>query len=223
MNYLSKIQKKLGVYINNDTFDAVMTEFKKKGVNIEKIKSLDNLADYSTIFVDLSFPLELGYNVVNKINSDPQLSDINIFAIISKRTELEKITQIQNVRIDGYVSLTTSFNEILKKLELVLSPEGRPFKNFVAQKVKIKVDAEISHISESGCLISSKVLFKNNSAIQVESNLVDGIISEKDILYKVSQNLPSATRDFFTEVNFINLSNQSRTSLRKTILNWSLK
>ncbi len=218
-----KISKKIGIFIDNSSFDPIMTGFRKRGMNIERIDESAELSDYSSIFIDLQYPLEMGYKLISEIATDSKLSRINLFAIISKKSDLQKVTSLQGARISDYIGFGTSFEEVFKKLKYVLSPSGQLIKNYSHLKLNIKIDAFMSHISESGCLISSKVLFRNHSNLEVFSHLINQVTGETNNLFKVSRNIPSTKDDFFTEIDFLNLSNKSRTAIRKMIIGWSLE
>lgn len=215
--------KKIGVFIDNGSFNSMMTSFRRRGVNIEKVEEITKLRDYSSLFIDLQYPLEMGYKLISKISADPKLSHINVFAIISKKSDLEKVTSLQNARLCDYISFRTSFEEILKKIKYFQSPSGQPMKHFPTQNLSVEINASMSHISESGCLISSKVLFNNNCDVEIYSHLINQVTGKKNNLFKISKNIPSNKGDFFTEVDFLNLSDNSRTAIRKMIVGWTLK
>ena len=220
---MKNTSKKIGIFIDNSSFDSIMVDFKKRGMNIERIEESAELNDYSSIFIDLQYPLEMGYKLISKIATDSSLSRINLFAIISKKSDLQKVTSLQGARICDYIGFGTSFEEVFRKLKYVLSPSGQPIKNYSDSKLSIKINASMSHISESGCLISSKVLFHNHSNLEVFSSLINQATGETNNLFKVSKNIPSARGSFFTEIDFLNLSSKSRTAIRKMIIGWSLK
>ena len=200
-----------------------MIGFKKRGINIEKIEESAELNDYSSIFIDLQYPLEMGYKLISKIASDSNLSRINLFAIISNKSDLQKVTGLQGARVCDYIGFGTSFEEVFEKLKYVLSPSGQLIKSYNNTKLSIKLSASISHISESGCLISSKVLLRDHSNIEVFSTLINQVTGETNNLFKVSKNIPSAKGSFFTEIDFLNLSDKSRTAIRKMVIGWSLR
>lgn len=200
-----------------------MMSFKKQGFNIEKIDELANISDYSSIFIDLQYPLEMGHKLISKIAVDSKLSRINLFAIISKKSDLQKVSSLQAARICDYIGFGTSFEEVYRKYKYILSSSGQPVKKYDKLNVSIKVNASMSHISESGCLISSNILFHHSNNLEVFSNLINQATGKLDNLFKVVRNIPSAKGNFFTEIDFLNLSDKSRTEIRKMIISWYLK
>ena len=165
----------------------------------------------------------MGYQLINQISTDPRLSRINLFAIVSSKSDLKKVTNLQNNRISDYISFTATFDDVYQKLRHRVSPEGQPQKEFKSLKINAQADASISHISESGCLILSDILFNKNSNIEVYSSLINQVTEKNNNLFKVSKNIPSRSGRFLTEVDFLNLSNKSREAIRKMIFGWTLK
>jgi hypothetical protein len=223
MNYLNMITKKIGVFVSDTHFDLLLEGLRIKGVDIQKIKIGDSIEDFSSIIIDFSYPLEMAYKLLDKIDTDSQLCNINIFALISSQDEIDKITRAQNTRICDYIDIHSSVEELRKKLNEGLSPEGQPKKQFENINVNIAIKGVMTHISESGALFSSPILFNRDERIKITSDLLVEICKSNLPIFKVSKIFPSPNHAFITEMDFLNLSDQSRTSLRRAIIGWSLK
>lgn len=223
MKYLKNISKKIGVFSNSTIYDSHINSLRKMGVNALKIKAQDNLEDFSCVLIDLQYPLEMGYSLINKIACNENLSQINIFAIVASRTALNKLTEVQNVRICSFLSINTLFKDLVLTLEAALSPNGQPKKAFKNLKVQVKLAGIMTHISESGALILSPVCFKDSSRIQITSPLIDEVFTRGEPIYKISKSFPSPSNAFLSDVNFLNLSQEAQQSIRKMIIGWSLK
>jgi hypothetical protein len=89
--------------------------------------------------------------------------------------------------------------------------------------VNIAIKGVMTHISESGALFSSPILFNRDERIKITSDLLVEICKSNLPIFKVSKIFPSPNHAFITEMDFLNLSDQSRTSLRRAIIGWSLK
>lgn len=223
MKYLKEIDKKIGLFSLSDGFDHHLTSLKRRRVNIFKIKGDDNIEAFSTIIIDMNYPLEMGYTLLDKINSNPLYSSINILAIVNSQEELAKVSTQQDNRICDYLTPGIGLDDFINVLESILSPESQPKATYSNAKVMVKLKGVITHISESGCLISSPALLKTNEDVELESTLLDEVTGSEKLLFKVSKNFPSPFKFFKSELDLLNLSDGRREALRKMILGWSIK
>ncbi len=223
MKFLNKIAKKIGVFVNDAHFDLLIEGLRFKGINVQKIKIGDKIEDFSSIIIDFSYPLEMAYRLLDKIDSDSELCNINVFALISSQEEIDKITRAQNIRICDYIDINSTVDELKRKLDEGLSPEGQPRKHYDNIKVNVEIKGFMTHISESGALFSSPILFNRDRRVKVTSNLLTEICQNNLPIFKVSKIFPSPSSIFITEIDFLNLSDMSRSNLRRAIMSWSLK
>lgn len=220
---MKKIKKQnIAFFTQSDDFVEHITFLRKKGINVLSIDESSELAEVSFVIIDLKYEDDKAYEILNRINNNPKLSHMNVFVVVRTRNEMNKLSILQNIRIVDYLSASITPEEFLDKISLALDFENQPYKR-VDRKLALRTNAEMTHISESGALVQSTILFNSNRIIEVESKLLEKALLRSDPIYNISKTIIGANGVFLSEVDFLNLDDKDRLTLRKLIHGWRVK
>ncbi len=214
--------QQIGVFIDNDKLDAHISTLRDRGINIFYIKSDENLNDFDCLLIDIHYPSKMGFAMLDKVESNSSLSQLNIILIVKNILDWERVTFIQHNRIFDFLNINTEFEVFYEKLKSTLDFENLPRRK-MSKNTTVEIDGVITHISESGAIISSPVLFFKNNLIEMESHFFDEVIDGNKPIFNVSKNITSAEGLFLSEIDFLNLNNESRLKLRKALHGWGVK
>lgn len=220
---MNHLKKRIGVFTDNKNFNEHITALRKYGYDIRVVTSGDHLNDFSSVFIDFSCKGEVGYKLLDRIVSSSQHWNINIIAIISGISDLDNLTRQHDIRLSDYVTLDISHSDLISKLKVIVAPESKPRKTFEGAKVFVTTKGYITHISESGVVISAPVSFTKNTRVELISDLIEGAVKEDQPILKTSKSFPLTKGLFYSEIDFLNLSSRGREGLRKMIFNWAVK
>ncbi|MDA8792958.1 response regulator [Bacteriovoracaceae bacterium] len=208
----------------SNSFDSHISQFKKLGINSNKQKTLNNIENCDVLLIDLDLPKEQAYLFLQKIQSIPKYSDKIILAIISHKSQVKKLRSIA-LGCDGYISPSIPFPELHQKLRELTRPE----KYLVSKKyedieMNITFEGQMTHISESGCLIKSSLsLDPKVHKININNKLIDDLKLSHKIVYQSSRSNPMVKRNFLSQINFFNLEEEDRLQIRKMIHGWNVQ
>lgn len=212
-------KKSIAFFTQTDDFNEHIMFLKKKSVNVYKINEFSEIEDLSFIVIDLIYEDDKAYDFLNKINNSPNLSQLNVFVVVRTKQEMGKLSILQNIRIIDYLSSQVTPEEFEAKVISALDFEKQPFRR-VDRKIKLRVDAEITHISESGALINSSILFNSKQVIEIQSKLIETAFSHGDPIYNVAKTIVGVNGIFISEIDFLSLDDEDRLRLRQLIYDW---
>lgn len=214
--------QQIGVFVDSDNLDHHISSLRERGINIFCIKFDDDLTDFDCLLIDIHYSSKMGFAMLDKVESSSKLSKINVILILRNSQDWDRVSFIQHNRVSDSINIDVGFDEFIKKLKSTLDFENLP-KKIVSKEVSVEFDGVITHISESGAIISSPVLFFKNNIIEMESHLFEEVVDGKKPIFNVSKNLAGQDGMFIAEIDFLNLNNESRLKLRKTLHGWSVK
>lgn len=208
----------------SNSFDSLMTQFKKLGINSSKRETTDNIDNFDVILVDLGFPKEQAYLFLQKIQNLPNYSDKIILAIISHKSQLVKLRSIA-LGCDGYISPSIPFPELHQKLRELAQPEKYLIKRkFPDTEVKATFEGQMTHISESGCLVKSSLsLDPEVNQLTLKNKIMDDLFLSDKIVYRSARSNPMVKRNYLSQINFSNLEEEDRLKIRKMIHGWAVQ
>jgi two-component system response regulator VicR len=78
------------------------------------------------VLLDLMMPDMDGWDVYHQIKSEEQTRDIPVIVITAKAQNIDKILGLHIAKVEDYISKPFSPQELLERVEQVLSRQGRP-------------------------------------------------------------------------------------------------
>ena len=214
--------EKLCFITKSDRFDILISSLRKSGITTYKKATSDDLNLFDVLIVDLGYPLEMAYPFLEKIRKDFRYSDKLLIAAITHKSQLAKLRSIA-LGCDDYISPNIEYKNLLQKIQELKNPTKFLVKKaFPSKLAEIKFEASLTHISEKGCLIKSKVsINQENSNLNLKSKLFEDLNIDSSIRFSVSKSNPMAKRNFVTEVHFLNQTEEDRHKLRQMVHGWS--
>ncbi len=227
MNYFentyNKDMKNICFITKNDYFDALISQLRRSNINAKKQSLSANLEDYELIVLDLSYPKELAYTFLSKINRDENLSDKVILAAITTKTQFHRLRSIA-LGCDGYISPGIEIKDFLEKARSLFSKElFLKSKSFSNTKLTVKFEGVISHLSETGCLLKSKASLSPSIPLNIDSTIFKDLELHRNIKFSLARINPATKRSFISEVIFQNLEESQMTKIRRLVDKWSVK
>jgi response regulator RpfG family c-di-GMP phosphodiesterase len=214
--------KKVGILTNSKHFTSLFTELKKRKINVKILDIGDNYFDCDVIVVDLSFPLSYGFTFLEEANVNFLNSEKIFLVTIAEKSELLKLRTI-GLKVDGHISSEIEVSKFIEKVNTLRNPESRTRLklNRVSQKIDLK--GELSHISESGALITGPISFEKGTQITLTAELLEELGINDKIICKVLSSNPIPGKKYVTEVDFVNLNDSDRDNIRKMIYSWGIE
>lgn len=212
----------IGIITQDGQFDTLITQVKKRGINVRKITGRDDFSDFTVLVLDLTLPFDLAFTILEEISMNYKYSEITLFVSISKRDELLKL-RTMSLKVDGHISPEIDTNDFLRKIEEAKTPELIPNKKFDRVTLETEATGNLTHISESGLLITGPIALVKGEEIVLRSQLFSMLQVDNRIICKILNSNPAPGRKFISEIDFINLTDKDRDNIRKMIHNWSLK
>ena len=78
------------------------------------------------VLLDLMMPDMDGWDVYHQIKSDELTRDIPVIVITAKAQKIDKILGLRIAKVEDYISKPFSPQELLERIEQVLSKQGKP-------------------------------------------------------------------------------------------------
>ncbi len=78
------------------------------------------------VLLDLMMPDMDGWDVYHQIKSEAQTRDIPVIVITAKAQNIDKILGLHIAKVEDYISKPFSPQELLERVEQVLSRQGKP-------------------------------------------------------------------------------------------------
>jgi len=78
------------------------------------------------VLLDLMMPDMDGWDVYHQIKSEEQTRDIPVIVITAKAQNIDKILGLHIAKVEDYISKPFSPQELLERVEQVLSRQSRP-------------------------------------------------------------------------------------------------
>ena len=215
--------EKVGFFTTSGVFDSLINGFKKRGVNALRIDNYDQFSACSVIIIDLAYPFERAYTVLQTIKSDYQLSESIIFVAISDKSQIKKLRSF-SFGVHGYITPNIEFELLFKKVREAFDPKQylikKDFKNI---PVSITTQGQLTHMTETGALIHSKVSFDLETPLQLNGSMFDHLELSSGVKCKISKKNPLSRKKFITEILFTAFSDEHRDKIRKIIFSWNVK
>jgi DNA-binding response OmpR family regulator len=212
----------IALFIEDKAQDILYKKFGKMGVNVSKIDNSQSLLDTSLVIIDLNYPLERGYTMIDAINQNPKLSHLSIIVLITSAEDFKKLSVLQNLRVVDYLSKNIVFSELIGKIKTLFN-QNQVSSIDVDCDVELGVKVRMTHLSESGAMLSSGILFEKKAKVDINSKLLNTILGKQKPIYKVMQSGPGYSNDFSTTLSFSNLDEVHRRRIRKIFHAWQVK
>lgn len=187
------------------------------------------------ILVDLNIgEVGNGFDVIYKIKANPKWSSIPI-VIVSSNNDPKTIAHGLEIGASDYLTKPTDkdrFHILLKKfLDLPSIPEviADPLRQIYehASAIEFTLSTYVSEISETGFKILTPQLIRKGTVFYLQGEMVKMLFSQEDrVLCSVLNSEVCAMVDrnyFLIEIEFENLSEKARNSLRGWFLNRQTK
>lgn len=214
--------ERIGLLTTSNAFDSHVTAFKKRGFNAFKLKVGDDLSTYSTLIIDLSYPMEQAYPILEAISLDYKFSECIILGAISKKSDLAKL-RASALKMNGYISPEIDFQDLLAMIKQCQNPDLVIKKKFDRVELATCIEGKLTHISESGALITSPISFNRGNILSIQSSLINDLELERELIQKVSVSNAYQSKSFLTEIEFLNLDDKDRLKFRQMTHSWGIK
>lgn len=215
-------EKLIGIVSQAEWADLFVSDLLKRKVKAKKLNTQSHFADFHTVIIDLLYPKEMGYLLLEKLTQDYQFSETHFLVVISNRQQMKRLRGLA-FGVDGYISPLISVDSLLEKIKLLDSKvESVENVEFEGLSIPISYNSLLSHISESGAILKSKVSHPNGTQTLIEGSLLRDFGISDEIVAKVSKTNPIIKRSFNQEVDFVDLTTQEREKLRNSIRGWSV-
>lgn len=214
--------EKIGVITLSHSFDSHIEKFKKRNINAIKLTAEADYSNCTIIILDLCYPLEKAFIILEELSSNYTLSEIKVLLIVENRSDIHRITRAAALRADGYIGSKTSFDFLLTKIKECMNPNEALKKSLQDKKTEVRVSGLLTHISETGGLIRSPILLNRKSSFQIQSVIFNELGINENIICKATNSNPIPIRLFNSEINFLNISDRDRDHIRETIATWTI-
>jgi CheY-like chemotaxis protein len=212
--------KKIGILTKSSMYAPLITGLKKRSKNVEQLNLDAKLEQYDTLLIDLAYPLDQAYTVLQKMRDDYRFSETIIFAIISHKSQLTKLRSFV-FGVDGYISPIITPEELIEKLNEAYDPERHlASKKLNNIPLEIQTEGSLTHITESGAIIKSRIAFEITSKFTLSSTFFNELGINERLRCSITKSNPMAKRSFISEVNFLNLTDLNRDKIRSMIKTW---
>ena len=208
----------------SNSFDQVITSLRKKGIDTYKKAIESDLSKYAVLIIDLGYPQDMAYPLLEDIQKNVNFSEKIVIVAISHKSQIAKLRSFA-LGCDGYISPSIKFEDLYKKIQELENPEKYLIKKRFSEKsILISIEGSVTHISENGCVINSKVSLNSDmNKIDLNFRILDDLKINKNIQFSIAKSNPIAKRSFTTQINFLNLQDNDRQLIREMIHGWSAK
>ena len=214
--------EKIGFVCKDDWCDELVVDLRKKGHTAQKISHDVDLHKYSALVIDLGYPGELAFKLLEQTASDYHFSETVFFVAISHKNQLNRLRSFA-FGVDGYISPLISSVKLLKKINEINHSESHLPTLEVNQDVEVKYDCLLTHISESGAILKSKSMHESGKILEINGKLFKDMDIEEGMVSRVSRGNPLAKKSYFQQIDFADIVPANSEKIRKMILNWEAK
>jgi DNA-binding NarL/FixJ family response regulator len=215
--------KKIAVITESQLFNDLIINLRKNNFDTKKCSPNQSLEEFDTLIIDLDFPLEQSYNLLQKIKSDYKYSETVVLVILKSKSEVAKLRSTA-LSADGYISPTIKVLDLIQKIKELHNPDKYLLSvENLEKKVKVRLQGSITHLSEAGAIIKSQSTFTDHSNIKINSVLFNQLDISEKVISKIVKSNPAIKRSFNTEIKFLNISDEDRDDIRKMVKNWDVK
>lgn len=193
----------------------------KSSLELGGLTALENYKEegIDLFVIDLALPKEEAYLILDGLYKDFHFSECKVVVCISHRSQLKRFRSFA-FGVHDYMSPLIEKEEFLSKIKSLIHPDKNTIQMKWDKQVTIQFEANLTHISESGCLMETKAKFHEGAECTLNCTLFHDIGSHQDILGSASFSTPSPTRLFVNQIDFKNMGDSYRDSLRKLIWKW---
>lgn len=201
--------------------NSLIESFRKSSVNAKKC-SIDDLDFHlDVLIIDLDYPLDGAYVALEIIGKDYRFSDVVVLSVISHKSQLTKLRSMA-LGSDGFISENIPYKDLVFKIQEIQNPDRFLIKkDFSGVEVVATLPGTLTHLSEAGCVISTKAYLSADSDFLEVSGKDLAEIGELGVL-KLGMSGPLKRRSFVAEVSFSTLSEEARKKIRQSQLNWGV-
>lgn len=215
--------KKICFVTKSDTFDQLISDFRRANIDAHKRDLKDSFTQFDVLIVDLNYPLEHAYTLLDRLNNDYHFSETLIIAAVTSKDQIAKVRSLA-LGCSDYISPKISFRDLYKKIQELENPEKNLLKkDFKNLKTKMSFDGSLTHISENGCLVRSKVsLDRDQDHLKMKSKLTKDLHLSNEVQFSISRSNPVTKKSYVTEIHFQNLKEDDHDRIRQMIKEWSI-